>query len=75
MHSERLSCISLHEDLMRKVTVTYALGERRSVPMIRLRGDWLAQAGFREGTRVQVDVIAGKLTLTATDESTDRSSQ
>jgi hypothetical protein len=34
---------------MRKITVTYSFRERYSVPMIRLRGKWLQNAGFEEG--------------------------
>lgn len=49
---------------MRKVTVTYSIRERDSVPMIRLRGKWLKGAGFEEGRLVRVDVAEGKLILT-----------
>jgi len=53
---------------MRKVTVTYSIRDRDSVPMIRLRGRWLEQAGFLEGMLVHVDVMAGKLTITLATE-------
>jgi hypothetical protein len=33
--------------------------------MVRLRGDWLADAGFSEGRRFEVDVEDGKLVLRA----------
>lgn len=48
---------------MRKATVTHSFRDNRSVPMIRLRGDWLKRAGFEEGTQVHVDVAEGRLTL------------
>ena len=48
---------------MRKATVTYSFRDNRTVPMIRLRGDWLKHAGFEEGRQVHVDVEEGKLTL------------
>ena len=51
---------------MRTVTVTYTIRERDTVPMIRLRGKWLTEAGFQEGQRVQVDVGSGKITLSTT---------
>jgi hypothetical protein len=55
---------------MRKATVTYSFRKNKSVPMIRLRGDWLRRAGFSEGMPIQVHVAGGKLTLTAGEEST-----
>lgn len=49
---------------MRKTTVTYTFRDNATVPMIRLRGQWLKQAGFDEGTVLQVAISEGKLTLT-----------
>lgn len=34
------------------------------VPFIRLRGRWLALAGFRPGDRIKVEVDYGRLTIT-----------
>jgi len=50
---------------MRSVTVTYVVQRRDTVPMIRLRGKWLTEAGFPEGHPVQVDVASGRIVLTA----------
>jgi toxic protein SymE len=50
---------------MRSLTVTYSFRDNRSVPMIRLRGKWLTEAGFQEGQCVQVDVASGRIVLTA----------
>jgi len=55
--------------LMRKVTVTYSIRDRDTVPMIRLRGKWLKGAGFEEGQLVHVDIATGKLTLVLVTES------
>lgn len=53
---------------MRKITVTCSFQGRTFVPMIRLRGKWLEIAGFEEGMFVQVEVTAGRMTLTAVDK-------
>lgn len=53
---------------MRSLTVTYSFRDNRSVPMIRLRGKWLANAGFDEGIRVRVEVKEGALVLTRISE-------
>ena len=63
------------EDGRRLATVTYATRWNgpsyrdgrvpRVTPMVRLRGDWLADAGFSEGRRFEVDVEDGKLVLRA----------
>lgn len=52
---------------MRKTTVTYSFRDNASTPMIRLRGKWLALAGFREGQLVRVEVADGRLTLTVAE--------
>ena len=49
---------------MRKTTVTYIFRNDESIPMIRLRGKWLAFVGFRKGQLVSVE---GKLTLTVAE--------
>ena len=52
---------------MRKVTVSYTFRGNATVPMIRLRGKWLQDAGFDEGTPVEITVADGRLTLTVTE--------
>jgi hypothetical protein len=49
--------------LNRKTSVTYFVGRGTELPMIRLRGRWLAAAGFARGARVAVTVAQGRLTL------------
>ena len=53
---------------MRKMTVTYSFRDNRTVPTLRLRGEWLKRAGFDEGTPVVVDVAYGRLILTVADQ-------
>ncbi len=48
----------------RKATVTSYFDTRASVPMIRLRGQWLMRAGFREGDALRIEVEDGRLILT-----------
>ena len=43
-------------------------GERNSVPMIRLRGKWLRQAGFSAGQDVTIIVEQGRLVLLTTED-------
>ena len=43
-------------------------GKRNSVPMIRLRGKWLRQAGFSAGRDVTVIVEHGRLVLLTTED-------
>jgi len=54
---------------VRKTTVTYSFRDNESIPMIRLRGKWLALAGFGEGQLVRVEVTEGRLTLTTEDSA------
>ncbi len=35
-----------------------------SCPLLRLSGHWLAEAGFQEGDKVQVEVSKGQLVIT-----------
>jgi len=49
--------------MRRKTSVTYFFGRGRERPMIRLRGLWLAAAGFAKGAQVAVTVSNGRLTL------------
>lgn len=53
----------------RRVTVSRAWQQSegyagRAVPAIRMRGEWLQQIGFREGTRVHVAIEPERLVLT-----------
>lgn len=48
----------------RRITVTSYFDTRVSVPMIRLRGRWLLNAGFREGDVLRIEVGKGRLILT-----------
>jgi hypothetical protein len=49
--------------LNRKTSVTYFVGRGQELPMIRLRGRWLAAAGFARGVRIAVAVTQGRITL------------
>jgi len=55
----------------RTLTVTYAMARRHrgtaGVPMIRMRGHWLASLGFQIGAGYQLSVENGKLILTPTN--------
>lgn len=35
-----------------------------SCPLLRLSGNWLGEAGFKEGDKVQVEVSKGQLVIT-----------
>jgi toxic protein SymE len=48
----------------RFLTVALAPDATPSTPWLRLRGKWLAQAGFPQSTRVRVQVELGKLIIT-----------
>jgi Toxin SymE, type I toxin-antitoxin system len=54
---------------MRKITVTYCFRDKRTVPMLRLSGEWLKRAGFEEGRHVSVDVGDGRLVLAVEKEA------
>jgi hypothetical protein len=47
----------------RRATVTSYFDARVTVPMIRLRGQWLVRAGFREGDALRIEVEEGRLVL------------
>ena len=51
----------------RQLTVSYVrrLPDRRLVPALIMKGEWLAAAGFSTGTRVEVRVMEGCIVLTA----------
>ena len=53
----------------RQLTVSYVrrLPDRRLVPALIMKGDWLAAAGFSTGTRVEVRVMDGCIVLTAVE--------
>lgn len=57
----------------RRLTLTRALRDRRSqdryvrpteVPLLRVQGKWMEQAGFKVGARVRVEVQPGRLIVT-----------
>jgi len=52
----------------RKATVTSYFDARVTVPMIRLRGQWLMHAGFREGDALRIEVEDGRLVLTRPED-------
>ncbi len=47
---------------LRTAQVSYTTGPA-PIPALRLKGRWLAQAGFGIGTRIEVIVTAGELVL------------
>lgn len=48
---------------MKKLTVSYNPTPTEAVPCIRLRGKWLAQAGFSIGARFTARIENGSLIL------------
>lgn len=54
---------------MKKLTVSYNPTPTEAVPCIRLRGKWLAAAGFTIGARLQVRVENGNLILSPHHEA------
>ena len=46
-------------------------GQGYSVPLIRLRGKWLREAGFTAGERVSITVEHGRLTILASENEAD----
>ena len=52
----------------RKATVASYFDARVTVPMIRLRGQWLMHAGFREGDGIRIEVQEGRLVLTRPED-------
>ena len=56
------------EPAHRKLTVyTYSDGKRHLIPEIRLRGQWLKQAGFAQGAPIEVVVHPCRLTVIRKD--------
>ena len=49
----------------------FEVGYKNLVPMLRLRGRWLARLGFKPGMRVYIATEPGKLVMTVTDPATD----
>jgi len=50
---------------IRPLTVSYVKNQsNKTVPLLRLQGDWFQQAGFNPGDQVKVEVSAGKLIIT-----------
>ena len=50
----------------RKLTVSYAsrYPNYTLIPSIIMKGQWLAAAGFTTGTKIEVNVTAGRIVLT-----------
>jgi hypothetical protein len=58
-----------HRDRFLRVEPLPEYNPRSSKSLIRLRGIWLAQAGFAPQARVRVRVMHGCLIITTEDES------
>jgi toxic protein SymE len=55
-------------DGVREATLTgFEVAYRDLVPMLRLRGRWLARNGFTVGARIYITVAEGRIVITATD--------
>jgi hypothetical protein len=55
-------------DGIREATLSYfAVGDRRFVPFLRLRGQWLASFGFKTRTRIYITASPGRLVITVDD--------
>lgn len=55
-------------DGVREATLTgFEVAYQDLVPMLRLRGRWLARNGFKVGARIYITVAEGKIVITATD--------
>jgi len=55
-------------DGVREATLTgFEVAYRDLVPMLRLRGRWLARNGFKVGARIYITVAEGRIVITATD--------
>lgn len=54
--------------LLRKSTVRLARRNGKNLPMVLLRGAWLADVGFDVGTQLTVIVQDGKLTIVMSEE-------
>jgi hypothetical protein len=58
-------------DGVREATLTgFEVAYHDLVPMLRLRGRWLARHGFNVGARIYVTVAEGRIVITATDPAT-----
>ena len=49
----------------RGATITRSPGAVREMPMLRLRGHWLEEAGFPIGRELAIDVREGELAIRA----------
>ena len=59
-------------DGVRAVTLSaFEVGYKNLVPMLRLRGRWLARLGFKPGMRVYIATEPGKLVMTVSDPAKD----
>jgi len=55
-------------DDVREATLTgFEVAYQDLVPMLRLRGRWLARNGFKVGARIYITVAEGRIVITATD--------
>ena len=55
-------------DGVREATLTgFEVAYQDLVPMLRLRGRWLARNGFKVGARIYITVAEGRIVITATD--------
>lgn len=55
-------------DGVREATLTgFEVAYQDLVPMLRLRGRWLARNGFKVGARIYITVAEGRIGITATD--------
>jgi Toxin SymE, type I toxin-antitoxin system len=60
----RRSTVSCTYPALRTARESYSrIREAAPIPALRLRGRWLAQAGFAIGDRIEVIVTAGELVL------------
>jgi hypothetical protein len=66
--------ISIESPLVRQLTVSYGTyrvrgpdGDAMSIPLLRLQGAWLGDAGFAIGVPVKVHVSRGRLIIEAAE--------
>lgn len=55
------------EDRIRAATINRAWHNNETVPMVRLSGKWLRNAGFHENGRFKIEVRYGQLTIESRD--------
>lgn len=63
-------------DGVREATLTgFEVAYQDLVPMLRLRGRWLARNGFKVGARIYITVAEGRIVITATDPAKSAGSE